>query len=129
VSQKKTYTLLSTLVLIVAMVTLNAVASSERLSLTRLPIRSLKSLLPPHGMKPDNPAPAITLLARPLQPQVRTVKRTIQITHRVQPGDTLSKISRQHYGSPQQWQKIYQANQQVLTNPNALRTGMILIIP
>ena len=137
-SQKKKYSLLLVLVFFVACVTLrypcaatasNALASSGKFSLAKLPIRSLQSLLPPHGMKPLVPEPPVTLLDRPFQPQVRTLKQTTPKTHRVQPGETLSKIARQYYGSVKQWKKIYQANQNILTNPNSLRTGMVLVIP
>jgi nucleoid-associated protein YgaU len=52
-----------------------------------------------------------------------------QRSYTVQAGDTLSKISRQYYGDPNQYQKIFDANRNVLTDPNAIRPGQVLVIP
>jgi nucleoid-associated protein YgaU len=47
----------------------------------------------------------------------------------VQAGDTLSKISQQFYGSPSQYNKIFQANRDQLKNPDQIRPGQELVIP
>lgn len=48
----------------------------------------------------------------------------------VQQGDTLSSIALQAYGSANEWQKIYDANVQVIGNdPNLLQVGETLFIP
>lgn len=44
-------------------------------------------------------------------------------------GDTLSAISRKVYGTPNRWNAIFEANQDVLSSPTALRPGMQLRIP
>ncbi len=49
--------------------------------------------------------------------------------HTVQSGDTLSGISYQYYGSEHKWQKILDANKNVITDVKNLRPGMRLIIP
>jgi len=49
--------------------------------------------------------------------------------HIVRKTETLSDVARQYYGSPSKWQKIYNANRNVVTNPNALRPGTKLILP
>ena len=49
--------------------------------------------------------------------------------HTVQNGDTLSGISYQYYGSEHKWQKILDANRDVIQNVNNLRLGVRLIIP
>jgi nucleoid-associated protein YgaU len=49
--------------------------------------------------------------------------------HTVQNGDTLSGISYQYYGSENKWQKILDANRDVIQNVNNLRLGVRLIIP
>ncbi len=59
----------------------------------------------------------------PAQPQSRPT------TYTVQPGDTLSSISRTVYGTTGRWQEIYQANRDVLPSPNSLRVGQQLRIP
>jgi nucleoid-associated protein YgaU len=47
----------------------------------------------------------------------------------VQAGDTLSKISREYYGDPNQFTKIFNANRSILDDPNTIRPGQELIIP
>jgi nucleoid-associated protein YgaU len=47
----------------------------------------------------------------------------------VRKGDTLSRISRMYYGSPNKWYKIYEANRDQLDNPDVLKPGMKLRIP
>jgi nucleoid-associated protein YgaU len=50
-------------------------------------------------------------------------------TYTVQPGDSLSKISRQFYGNPNEFMKIFEANRSQLSDPNEIRPGQQLIIP
>jgi NitT/TauT family transport system substrate-binding protein len=47
----------------------------------------------------------------------------------VKPGDTLSKLAEQFYNSNTKWEKIYEANRDVLKNPNYIYVGMKLVIP
>ncbi len=47
----------------------------------------------------------------------------------VEPGDTLSKISQQFYGSSNQYMKIFEANKDVLENPDRIQPGQQLAIP
>ncbi len=47
----------------------------------------------------------------------------------VKAGDTLSKLASQFYNSPDKWEKIYQANKELLKNPNYIYIGMKLMIP
>ncbi len=47
----------------------------------------------------------------------------------VQAGDSLSKISEHFYGTPSQYMKIFEANRNVLTDPNKIRPGQELVIP
>lgn len=49
--------------------------------------------------------------------------------HVVQPGDTLSTISRKYYGSSTFWKKIFEANQDQIPYPNVLTVGQEIIIP
>lgn len=50
-------------------------------------------------------------------------------TYTVQAGDTLSKISREMYGSSGRWKEIFDANRSILPSQNALRPGQVLKIP
>ena len=50
-------------------------------------------------------------------------------TYKVKPGDTLSKISKEFYGSPNEYMKIFDANKDQLTDPNKIQVGQELKIP
>ncbi len=52
-----------------------------------------------------------------------------QRRYTVRPGDTLSKISREYYGDPNQYSRIFDANRSVLEDPNTIRPGQELVIP
>jgi len=52
-----------------------------------------------------------------------------QRRHTVRAGDTLSKISREYYGDPNQFTKIFNANRSVLKDPNSISPGLELVIP
>ena len=49
--------------------------------------------------------------------------------HEVQKGDTLSKIARHYYGDPSLYTKIFEANKDVLKDPDLIRVGQKLRIP
>ena len=44
-------------------------------------------------------------------------------------GDTLSKISKQHYGNANEYMKIFEANKPMLTHPDKIYPGQTLRIP
>lgn len=50
-------------------------------------------------------------------------------TYTVQPGDNLSKISKQFYGDASKYLKIFEANKDKLADPDKIKTGMELLIP
>lgn len=50
-------------------------------------------------------------------------------TYTVQPGDSLSKIAKEYYGNASDYNKIFQANQDKLTDPNKIQAGQVLVIP
>ncbi|MGH7540031.1 MAG: peptidoglycan-binding protein LysM [Gemmatimonadota bacterium] len=47
----------------------------------------------------------------------------------VESGDTLSKISLEHYGDANAYMKIFEANQPLLKDPNLIYPGQVLRIP
>ncbi len=49
--------------------------------------------------------------------------------YRIKPGDTLSSISLQYYGSSSGWRFLYESNAQVIPNPNQLSVGTQIVIP
>jgi LysM repeat protein len=50
-------------------------------------------------------------------------------TYTVQPGDTLSKIAKEHLGNANAYMKIFEANKDQLTDPDKIRPGQVLQIP
>ena len=78
---------------------------------------SISVNLPPVAA-PAAPAPA-PAVAEPAAPRIHTVAS----------GDSLSKISKQYYGTAARWNDILQANKDVIRNPDALSLGAKLRIP
>ena len=50
-------------------------------------------------------------------------------TYTVQAGDTLSKIAKEHLGNASAYTKIFEANQDQLSDPDKIRPGQVLRIP
>ena len=50
-------------------------------------------------------------------------------SYTVKAGDTLSKIAKNQYGDANEWDKIYQANKDVLTSPHKIQIGQVIKIP
>jgi nucleoid-associated protein YgaU len=49
--------------------------------------------------------------------------------HEVKKGETLSKIAEQYYGDQSLYPKIFEANRDILDNPNLIKIGQKLRIP
>jgi LysM repeat protein len=50
-------------------------------------------------------------------------------TYTVKPGDSLSKIAQQFYGKASEYNKIFEANRDKLSDPNKIQPGQVLVIP
>jgi LysM domain len=50
-------------------------------------------------------------------------------TYEVQPGDTLSKIAKEFYGNPNDYNRIFAANRDKLESPDKIQAGQELVIP
>ncbi len=73
--------------------------------------------------RPDSAASA--LKPEPVQMTPDTASRT----HTVIAGDSLTKISRKYYGTPDRWEEILKANQGIIKNQHHLPLGATLRIP
>ena len=62
----------------------------------------------------------------PIDTNLRTASER---TYKVQPGDTLSKISQQFFGDPNKYMRIFEANRDRLKDPNKIQVGQELKIP
>lgn len=47
----------------------------------------------------------------------------------VVPGDNLSKIAKNQYGDSSKWRVIYEANKNIISNPNQIWPGQTLVLP
>ncbi|MDM8547495.1 LysM peptidoglycan-binding domain-containing protein [Candidatus Venteria ishoeyi] len=69
-------------------------------------------------------------LQRLEQEQQQLAKLTrAKAIHTVRRGESLSALANKYYRDSQRWKDIYQANQHVLSNPDGLEAGYILVIP
>jgi nucleoid-associated protein YgaU len=50
-------------------------------------------------------------------------------TYEVRAGDSLSKIAKQEYGDANEWNRIFEANKDILKDPNKIFPGQKLKIP
>jgi nucleoid-associated protein YgaU len=60
-----------------------------------------------------------------VQPEQQSYGRT----YTVQAGDSLSKIAQQFYGKAGEYNKIFEANRDKLSDPNKIQPGQVLNIP
>ena len=49
--------------------------------------------------------------------------------HEVKAGDTLSKVAQQYYGDASLYTTIFEANRDILKDPNVIKVGQKLKIP
>ncbi len=54
---------------------------------------------------------------------------TVTPTYTVAKGDSLSKIAKEIYGKSSLWKLIYEANRDVIKNPDLIQIGWVLKIP
>ena len=54
---------------------------------------------------------------------------TATVTHTVKSGETLSKISKEYYGSADEYMRIFYANRDKLRDPDKIQIGQELVIP
>ena len=62
-----------------------------------------------------------------------TVDSTAEIigerTYTIEKGDTLSKIAKEQLGSANAWKKIFEANRDVLDDPDRIFPGQVIKLP
>ena len=52
-----------------------------------------------------------------------------ETTYTVVAGDSLSKIAKAQYGDANQWRRIWDANKDLIKNPDLIHPGQVLKIP
>lgn len=78
---------------------------------------------------PETPKATPEVNASPTVETSPTAAGPIPSTYEVAPGDTLSAISKKIYNTTRHARAIYEANRELLENPNDLRAGMKLRLP
>ena len=68
-------------------------------------------------------------LPQPAAPSEGSRNRSAGKTYTVKPGDTLSKIAQQFYGKASEYNKIFEANRDKLSDPDQIQAGQELVIP
>ncbi|MDL5366958.1 LysM peptidoglycan-binding domain-containing protein [Xanthomonas sp. NCPPB 2654] len=64
-----------------------------------------------------------------VQSHVDTTAEQVQQVYVVKPGDSLSKIAKLHYGDGNAWTRIFEANRDVLDDPDKIYPGQTLKLP
>ncbi len=65
----------------------------------------------------------------PVTPATAQAPRSGAEEYKVKPGDTLIKLAEKFYSSGRMWTKIYEANRELVKNPDYIYIGMKLFIP
>jgi nucleoid-associated protein YgaU len=81
-------------------------------------------------MTPDEPLPDFSDVeggssSAAAEPGAKAAPRTYE----VKKGDSLSKIAKHVYGDASKWKAIFEANGDLLTNPDKIYPGQVLTIP
>ena len=86
---------------------------------------------PPHTTRPAVPDTDIVSAPKPtaVVNEEPVAAEPEEQTHTVVSGDNLSAISRKYYGTADHWRKIYEANKDIIKDPNNIRIGQVFKIP
>ncbi|GIV58599.1 MAG: peptidoglycan-binding protein LysM [Bacteroidetes bacterium] len=58
-----------------------------------------------------------------------TIRAPEPVFYTIQKGDTLSKIAREHYGDASKWKALFEANREVIEDPDLIYPGQRIRIP
>ncbi|MBD9437897.1 LysM peptidoglycan-binding domain-containing protein [Pseudoxanthomonas sp. PXM03] len=61
--------------------------------------------------------------------QMEDVTPVTETTYTVEKGDTLSKIAKEHLGSANAWKQIFEANRDVIDDPDRIFPGQVIKLP
>jgi hypothetical protein len=60
---------------------------------------------------------------------IKVADTSLYASHTVMSGESLSKIAKHYYGNPMRYIAIFEANRDILKNPNVIHPGQELVIP
>ena len=64
-----------------------------------------------------------------IQADIRVSDESVYHRHTVKSGQTLGKITKHYYGDPMKYKQIFQANTNILKNPDLIHPNQELVIP
>ena len=106
--------------------TIDSLKATQRVSVAATPARQTQGR---HTAQTAQTPPSTQREARQQQSAPIEVKRDTPATYTVQPGDTLSNVSRKVYGTKNRWREIFNANRDRMATPESLKPGQVLRIP
>ncbi len=60
---------------------------------------------------------------------ITVADQSVYHRHTVKSGESLSKIAKKYYGDPMKYKKIFEANTNILKNPDIIHPDQVLVIP
>ena len=60
---------------------------------------------------------------------IKVADTSVYAHHTVESGESLSKIAKHYYGDPMKYTAIFNANRNILDNPDLIHPGQDLVIP
>jgi nucleoid-associated protein YgaU len=67
--------------------------------------------------------------ASDIMADIKVADSTVYHRHTVASGESLSKIAKHYYGKPMKYTAIFEANKNILSNPDVIHPGQELVIP
>lgn len=64
-----------------------------------------------------------------IQADIRVSDESVYHRHTEKSGETLGKIAKHYYGDPMKYKQIFQANTNILKNPDLIHPNQELVIP
>jgi nucleoid-associated protein YgaU len=64
-----------------------------------------------------------------IEADIKVENKDVYAMHTVEKGETLGKIAKKYYGKPSKYKEIYEANSDILDNPDLIHPGQELKIP
>ncbi|MCK0144996.1 LysM peptidoglycan-binding domain-containing protein [Arenibacter sp. F26102] len=64
-----------------------------------------------------------------IKADITVADESVYHRHTVKSGESLSKIAKKYYGDPMKYKKIFEANTNILKNPDMIHPDQVLVIP
>ena len=64
-----------------------------------------------------------------IKANITVADESVYHRHTLKSGESLSKIAKKYYGDPMKYKKIFEANTNILKNPDVIHPDQVLVIP